>query len=109
MVELSQPKKNPRRAPALMRRAAESLAVRHPKSSATVGNITSCRIPRCEPFSLLQRDLWHGWHDRLRCERDVPLSRDARCRDASLLLGGVGQRGSDARKPSYDAQPLSST
>ena len=73
------------------------------------GIITSCRIPPCEPFSLLRRDLWHGWHDRLRCEHDVPLSRDAHCRDASLLLRGVGQRGSDARKPSYDAQPLSST
>src|SRR5262249_34453384 len=72
-------------------------------------NITSCRVPRCEPFSLLRRDLWHGWHDPLRCEHDVPLSRDAHCRDASLLLGGVGQRGSDARKPSYDAQPLFST
>src|SRR5262252_5825384 len=46
--------------------------------------IGPCPLTLESPFPSRERALWHGWHDRLQCEHDVPPS--AHYRDASLLL-----------------------
>jgi hypothetical protein len=49
------------------------------------------------PFSLLRRDLWHGWHARLRCEQ-LP---DTMTKQRSITTVGITVGDCQSKEDNY--------